>query len=75
VNAEGEHIPLLEKEGWPRNQENGSVPKQRGRGGQFGETFRPEDFRRTDHPVCGASVASQSFLMPRPPLLFKESFA
>jgi hypothetical protein len=26
---ESSDIPLLEKEGWTRNQENGSVPKQR----------------------------------------------
>jgi hypothetical protein len=31
-------IPLLEKEGRLRHQENGSVPKWRGRGGQFGES-------------------------------------
>jgi hypothetical protein len=36
-------IPLLEKEGWTRLQENGSVPKWRGRGGQFGEMLRPEN--------------------------------
>src|ERR1051326_5627674 len=35
-------FPSLKKEGWTRNQENGSLPKQRGRGGQFGELFRPE---------------------------------
>jgi len=52
-------IPLLAKEGWPRYQENGPVRKRRGRGGQFGDVFRPEHFRRTDHPVCGASVASR----------------
>src|SRR5215471_10559703 len=26
--------------------------------GQTGEIIRPERFRRTDHPVCGSSVAS-----------------
>src|ERR671923_315854 len=31
----------------------------RRRGGQIGEIFRPEEFRRTDHPVCGASEASR----------------
>ena len=44
----------------------------RRRGGQIGEILRPEEFRRTDHPVCGASEASRLFLMPQPPLLFKE---
>src|SRR5437660_8720036 len=34
----------------------------RRRGGQIGETFRPEEFRRTDHPVCGASEASRLFI-------------
>src|SRR5207302_4500892 len=33
----------------------------RRRGGQIGEIFRPEEFRRTDHPVCGASEASRLF--------------
>ena len=37
-------FPLLEKEGWTRHQHNGSVPYRRGRGGQFGEIFRPEKF-------------------------------
>src|SRR5438067_11805563 len=26
---------------------------------KIGEIFRPEEFRRTDHPVCGASEASR----------------
>ncbi len=26
---------------------------------KLGEILRPEEFRRTDHPVCGASVASR----------------
>src|SRR5438094_18361 len=34
----------------------------RRRGGQIGEIFRPEEFRRTDHPVCGASEASRPFI-------------
>src|SRR5438105_14804585 len=34
----------------------------RRRGGQFGENFRPEEFRRTDHLVCGASEASRLFI-------------
>src|SRR5919108_752547 len=38
---------------------NGPIPKRRGRGGQFGQMFRPEDCRRADHPVCGTSVASR----------------
>src|SRR5207249_11435582 len=29
---------------------------------KIGEIFRLEEFRRTDHPVCGASVASQLFI-------------
>src|SRR6266571_3302661 len=36
-------------------------------GGQFGETLR-----RSDHPVCAASVASRHFLMAQPPLLCEE---
>src|SRR5437867_3596560 len=44
----------------------------RRRGGQIGEIFRPEEFRRTDHPVCGASEASRLFINAAAPLLFKE---
>src|SRR5437867_468489 len=29
---------------------------------KIGEIFRPEEFRRTDHPVCGASEASHLFI-------------
>src|SRR5689334_3052122 len=29
---------------------------------KIGEIFRPEEFRRTDHPVCGASEASRLFI-------------
>src|SRR5919108_2697275 len=36
--------------------------RSRRRGGQIGEIFRPEEFRRTDHPVCGASEASRLFI-------------
>ena len=31
-------------------------------GPQTGEIFRPEEFRRTDHPVCVASEASRLFI-------------
>src|SRR5439155_3483758 len=34
----------------------------RRRGGHIGEIFRPEEFRRTDPPVCGASEASRLFI-------------
>src|SRR5437660_12853578 len=43
----------------------------RRRGGQIGEIFRPEEFRRTDHPVCGASEASHLFINAAATLLFK----
>ena len=29
---------------------------------KIGEIFRPEEFRQTDHPVCGASEASRLFI-------------
>src|SRR5881628_3137333 len=29
---------------------------------KIGEIFRPEEFRRTDHPVCDASAASRLFI-------------
>jgi len=56
-------IPLLEKEGWMRDQENiAKQPCSRSRGGQIGEILRPEEFRRSDHPGCGASEASRLFI-------------
>ena len=52
----GEHIPLLEKEGWMRGPKiSRSNLSPRRRGGQTGEMIRPERFRRTDQPVCGNS--------------------
>ena len=54
----------------PVNQGNQPLLRRRGGGGlatalpsgQIGEIFRPEEFRRTDHPVCGASEASRLFV-------------
>src|SRR5206468_6107390 len=31
----------------------------------------PQTFRRSDHPVCAASVASHLLFMPHPPLLLR----
>src|SRR5882672_6856573 len=42
----GEEIPLLAEEGRTRHQENVPLPIWRGRGGQFGEIFRPEHFAK-----------------------------
>src|SRR6267378_2072251 len=42
----GEEIPLLAEEGWTRHEENVPLPIWRGRGGQFGEIFRPEPFAK-----------------------------
>src|SRR6266446_3458434 len=58
----GGHIPLLAKEGWPRHQENSPVPKRRGRGGRSRVTLRSAFLKHllvSDHPVCGASMASR----------------
>src|SRR5262245_2444015 len=46
-------FPLLEKEGRPRHQKRRREATfvRSGRGGQFGEIFRLQTFRRTDHPV------------------------
>src|SRR5207237_9586150 len=44
---------------------NGPVPKRRGRGGRSRVTFRNaflKHLRVSDHPVCGASVASRPFI-------------
>ena len=42
----GGEIPLLAEEGWTRHEENVPLPIWRGRGGQFGEIFRPEPFAK-----------------------------
>jgi len=80
-------FPFLAKEGWPRHQENGPVPKRRGRGGQFGEIFRPKHFAELFlrlRPIGLALRATPSaalrwlrdfLLMPQTPLLCKEGNA
>src|SRR5205085_11753298 len=51
-------IPLLEKEGWTRHQE--MDPFRNGAAGVVSPArCQASTFRRTDHPVCGLSVASQ----------------
>src|SRR6266480_2331138 len=51
-------IPLLEKEEWTRHQE--MDPFRNGAAGVVSPArCQASTFRRTDHPVCGASVASQ----------------
>src|SRR5712664_2905575 len=52
-------IPLLAEEGWTRHEENVSLPIWRGRGGQFGEIFRPEHFAKLTTPSAAVSVASR----------------
>jgi len=83
----GELIPLLVKEGWPRHQKMIPFRKGRGRGGQFGEIFRPEHFAELLlrlRPIGLALRATPSaalrwlrdfLLMPQPPLLHKEGNA
>src|SRR5207253_11028149 len=44
----------------------------RRRGGQTGEIFRPDELRRTDRPVCGASEASRLFINAAATPPFKE---
>jgi hypothetical protein len=41
VNESGEHIPLLEKEGWLRHKSNiAKLPNCGRRGGQFGKSVQ-----------------------------------
>ena len=56
-------------------QKNGPVPKRRGRGGQFGEMFRPEDFAELTTPSAALRWLRDLLLMPQPPLLYKEGKA
>src|SRR6516164_7223219 len=59
----GEHIPLLEQEGRRRGPKiSRSHLSPRRRGGRTGEIIRPESRGRTDHPVCGDSVASRCLI-------------
>src|SRR5438445_12613815 len=46
----GEKIPLLAEEWWTRHEENVPLPIWRGRGGQFGAIFRPEDCAKLTTP-------------------------
>src|SRR5437879_9988399 len=77
-------IPLLAEEGWTRHEENVPLPIRRGRGGKFGEIFRPEHFAKLLlrlRPIGLALRATPSaalrwlrdfLLMPQPPLLCEE---
>src|ERR1700756_1473802 len=53
---------LKRRGGWAIKKMTRSILSSRRRGGQIGEFFRPEELRRTDHPVCGASEASRLFI-------------
>src|SRR5437660_3789699 len=68
----GEEIPLLAEEGWPRHEENVLLPIWRGRGGQFGEIFRPEHFAKLTTPSAALRWLRVFLLMPQPPLLCEE---
>ena len=66
-------FPLLEKEGWMRGQKYREATLVRADGVvRPAKVHRPEDFRRSDHPVCGSWWLRIFLLMPQPPLLFKE---
>ena len=77
-------IPLLAEEGWTRHEENVPLPIWRGRGGQFGEIFRPEHFAKLLLRLRAIALALRAtpsaalrwlrdfLLMPQPPLLCEE---
>jgi len=68
----GEEIPLLAEEGWTRHEENVPLPIGRGRGGQFGEVFRPEHFAKLTTPSAALRWLRDFLLMPQPLLLCEE---
>src|SRR5437899_3330439 len=68
----GEEIPLLAEEGWTRHEENVPLPIWRGRGGQFGEVFRPEPFAKLTTPSASLRWLRDFLLMPQPALLCEE---
>src|SRR5436190_3565527 len=71
-----EHIPLLAEQGWLRHQlkvaqspkapqtgaERASAIARSHNSGQLGEIFRPEQFRRTDHPGRAVSERIHFYL-------------
>src|SRR6267378_226706 len=71
-SCSGEEIPLLAEEGWTRHEENVPLPIWRGRGGQFGEIFRPEPFAKLTTPSAALRWLRDFLLMPQPPLLCEE---
>src|SRR6267143_4552387 len=72
VEARVRIIPLLAEEGWTRHEENVPLPIWRGRGGQFGEIFRPKDFAELTTPSAALQWLRDFLLMPQPPLLCEE---
>src|SRR3989441_1258796 len=60
----GEHIPLLAKEGWPRHKKWARSEKARTGWSLASDVSECvlKHLRVSDHPVCGASVASRLFI-------------
>ena len=83
-SGSAKYIIALAEEGWTRHEENVPLLIWRGRGGQFGEIFRPEHFAKLLlrlRPIGLALRATPSaalrwlrdfLLMPQPPLLCEE---
>ena len=53
-------------------KENVPLPIWRGRGGQFGEIFRPEHFAKLTTPSAALRWLRDFLLIPQPPLLCEE---
>src|SRR2546425_811477 len=66
-------FPLLEKEGCPRHQKRRceATFERSGRGGRFGETFRPKHFAELTTPSALLRWLRDFLLLAQPPLLFK----
>src|SRR5437879_1957309 len=58
-----------------RASENVPLPIWRGRGGQFGEIFRPEDFAKLTTPSAALRWLRDFLLMPQPPSSAEEGNA
>src|SRR5437899_8484819 len=61
----GGRIPLLAKEGWPPPSKTWSRSEQARTGWSFASDVSEcilKHLRVSDHPVCGASVASRLFI-------------
>src|SRR5215510_2969685 len=67
-----ENSPPLQRTGGRAINKIDPFRNRRGRGGQIGEIFRPEDFSELTTPSAAHRWLRNLYLMPQPPLLAEE---